>query len=1268
MNLARSRTSLTALVFLAGLQTLGAEQPQLLDSQFNLPPGFHIYKAADRSLTGGSYDLVLDGEGRLLVGDGNAVRRLEDTDGDQVYDTSKVIATGLGGRGPQGLVVYGDHLYAVGGDGVQLYSGYKAGGSLKRERRLGKRFNTGGDHAAHTLLRGLDGYVYMVSGDGGGIGERRHITEKSSPVIYERTASVFRFDPTGKTWECVGAGGRNPPSLGMNYLGEFFSFDSDMEWHVDLPWYRPVRLNHWATGSDQGWQGVGAYPSYYLDCLPGVLNVGRGSPNWGIFYEHTQFPEKYRDAFIACDYLWKSATSGGYANPGRLCAFELDRDGATWKAKMTVFAQAKQGAKDHKGGRINFALVDVDVAPDGSILLTDHNQGVWRIFYDPAEKPAIKPISPAAGPAEATIDGLLALPQPMSEWCRLREEAARKKIGAGINDKLRAAALDKGRKTRQRLRAIRLLSPGFKTLSAAFINSLAADSAIEVRAQAAWLIGIRGDLKEVPMALELLEDKAPFVRRRAAEALSRFGTESASGKLISRLDDEDRFVRYAAMTALAHRPTKEFIQDALQHKSARVWMRALVSGNIRRESPEAPHVQEVVERLLAKPPAQKEDRLDFLRVLNLFKTQVAENKELAARVTPYLLTGYPDADSEIRWEQARVLSAYQDPAAFAPLLAMLETEKDPVTQFHLARMMANIPSGWNDQESARFANWLSTTQRGWFSQFQGKGRQFKGFWGTVLNQIAQRHADGLGGLADRVVPGSQLSGHILASIRNSKQAGPILVRLYNNAKDEAGRKSVLELLKQASHPSIGKLLLSKYKAAAEPAKKDSLLAALCSQPLPAGEEGIFITGLFGKNADLVEQCANRVARDGKTIDQYAAVVSTISSGKRKGAPAVYHQVLDTMSRNPARAHSFGALLVSLAGKTPPTHGSVPKCIWTSTKQGNERAWFSKKFNLDEVPAKATLHITCDNVFTAWLNGRKVTSSSNWNAVKRMKVRPALKKGENLITVEGANQGGPGGLMAVLELSDSSGGALGMIATNETWLATQSPPAEWKTKGSAAGGNWRPPIDVSGPTANVTNLFARFLPGKGVSLVNSIAAMEFWQAWYLDEFNEPFVPPAPVKQNLKSADQVRALIAGTKKIEGNATNGRLAYLKAGCFACHGGIKNKETTIFGPPLAGVTQRLNREELADSLAFPSKAVAERFRAMQVVTSKGQVLSGFITENSDTHVTITDIKNKIHRIPKKEVRDLREQKTSLMPADLLGPLSDQEIRDLLTFLQEMK
>ncbi|MCH2398803.1 MAG: hypothetical protein MK364_06825, partial [Pirellulales bacterium] len=68
-----------------------AIEPVLLDNQFTLPPGFHIYRAAEAQLTGGSYDLVFDGRGRLLVGDGKAVRRLADTDGDGVFDTQQTV-------------------------------------------------------------------------------------------------------------------------------------------------------------------------------------------------------------------------------------------------------------------------------------------------------------------------------------------------------------------------------------------------------------------------------------------------------------------------------------------------------------------------------------------------------------------------------------------------------------------------------------------------------------------------------------------------------------------------------------------------------------------------------------------------------------------------------------------------------------------------------------------------------------------------------------------------------------------------------------------------------------------------------------------------------------------------------------------------------------------------------------------------------------------------------------------------------------------------
>src|SRR5262245_49811041 len=293
-----------ALLFCA-IVSAPCAAPEFLDERFELPSGFRIYRAAGPELSGGSYDLCFDGEGRLLVGDGNAVRRLIDRDGDGIFDSFEVIANGLGPRGPQGLLVDGDRLFAIGGDGLQLFEGYRSGGPLIHRGRIGAKLNTGGDHDAHTILRGHDGYLYLMAGNGSGIADRKHITESNSPALFEREASVFRISPDGKRWECIASGGRNPPSLGINYLGDFFSFDSDMEWHVALPWYRPMRLHHWAVGGEQGWQEVGAYPPYYLDCLPGILDVGRGSPTWGTFYEHNMLPEKYQNAFIGCDYRWK---------------------------------------------------------------------------------------------------------------------------------------------------------------------------------------------------------------------------------------------------------------------------------------------------------------------------------------------------------------------------------------------------------------------------------------------------------------------------------------------------------------------------------------------------------------------------------------------------------------------------------------------------------------------------------------------------------------------------------------------------------------------------------------------------------------------------------------------------------------------------------------------------------------------------------------------------------------------------------------------------
>ena len=140
----------------------------------------------------------------------------------------------------------------------------------------------------------------------------------------------------------------------------------------------------------------------------------------------------------------------------------------------------------------------------------------------------------------------------------MHEESLRRSLGKDAEAPLQKAALDRNRSPTQRLRAIRLVAQEFNDLSESFVKRMAKDSSWEIRGQSAWLIGIRARTDEMPTLRTLLADKDAFVRRRAAEALTRMHSPKAIPALIERLGDPERLVRYAAMTALAHYPKDEW--------------------------------------------------------------------------------------------------------------------------------------------------------------------------------------------------------------------------------------------------------------------------------------------------------------------------------------------------------------------------------------------------------------------------------------------------------------------------------------------------------------------------------------------------------------------------------------------------------------------------------------------------------------------------------------------------------------------------------------
>jgi putative heme-binding domain-containing protein len=144
-----------------------------------------------------------------------------------------------------------------------------------------------------------------------------------------------------------------------------------------------------------------------------------------------------------------------------------------------------------------------------------------------------------------------------------------------------------------------------------------------------------------------------------------------------------------------------------------------------------------------------------------------------------------------------------------------------------------------------------------------------------------------------------------------------------------------------------------------------------------------------------------------------------------------------------------------------------------------------------------------------------------------------------------------------------------------------------------------------------------------------------------------------------------MILGADLRAGDAARGTKTYERLQCNGCHGGgvTPGQEGRLFGPDLAGVTRRLSRPELADAIVYPSKQVADRFKAQEVRLKEGEPLTGFITEQNGDTVTLA-ARDQVHRIPRNRIQSIAPQTTSLMPEKLLNALTDEEIRDLLAFL----
>ena len=378
--------SLSCLLF-ASLPSAPAQQTEI---PIQVPKGFVIERFADDDLATNIYSLTINSNGEVVVSGPGYIKVLLDENKDGKADKVRKFSD-LPKQGAQGLFFEGNDLYATGDGGLLKFKDADGNGVADGPPEKILPLKTGGEHDAHAIRRGPDGWLYVLCGNGVPI-RKEYFDGKYSPVKKPRAGFLMRISPDWSKREIVCHGFRNAYDFAFDVEGGIHIYDSDGERDVSMPWYRPTRVFRIKNGDDAGFVSPSWKRPHYFPNMPLVTaRLGRGSPTGVVCYRHKQFPKSYFNSVFALDWTF-----------GRIVAIKPLADG-TYKSEPLAVGKEQFG----------FAPTDAEVAPDGSLYVSVGGRGtrggVFRIRYADA------------GKQERKVDDLVI--QPLASWARKKNQS-----------------------------------------------------------------------------------------------------------------------------------------------------------------------------------------------------------------------------------------------------------------------------------------------------------------------------------------------------------------------------------------------------------------------------------------------------------------------------------------------------------------------------------------------------------------------------------------------------------------------------------------------------------------------------------------------------------------------------------------------------------------------------------------------------------------------------------------------------------------------------
>ncbi|MGC4004952.1 MAG: heme-binding protein [Pirellulales bacterium] len=686
-------------------------------SRFRTQKDFEVEQILAGEQVGSIICLAFNEFGELLASreDGGLIL-VRDADGDGSPETPGVFCDKV--RAVQGILPLNGKVLVIAagpqGPGMYRLSDEDNDGKAEKVENVLKFKGEMGEHGPHAITLGPDGLVYIMLGNKT---EPDRAADASSPYRNYYEADLFkpkyedprghaagikapggrilRTDTEGSFLECYAGGLRNAYDMCFSRVGELFTYDSDMEWDIGTPWYRPTRVFQVLSGADFGWRsGWSVWPEYYYDAVPGTADTGRGSPTGMAAYDHVMYPRRYHDALFMGDW-----------GRGRIVALKMKPDNGGYVIEGETFVEGKP-----------LNVTDLCVGPDGWLYFCTGGRatdgGVYRVVW----KGKVPPDMTNVGTG---IQAALKQPQFDSAYARQKCAVIRQQMGEKWDAQLPAVVADPAAKLEHRIRALDLMQLMGPFPTPTLLTKLAADPHEQMRAKAAYFMGIHADQALAGRLVRLMKDLNPHVQRIACEALVRANLQPEAKEVLPLLASASPQVAWAATRLLETLPREQWQEAVLTHENAHVFLQGGLA--LVRVAPQKDVCKAILKRNLVLLNGYLDDA-DFLALLRLSELALAQGEltnDDAPGLRIKLADEYPTKDERMNRELVRLLAYLKEPRAADLFLEQLRGKGADDDKLHIAlhaRFLTDMTSA-QKLELLTFFEYARTLEGG--HSFQG---------------------------------------------------------------------------------------------------------------------------------------------------------------------------------------------------------------------------------------------------------------------------------------------------------------------------------------------------------------------------------------------------------------------------------------------------------------------------------------------------------------------------------------------------------------------